>query len=115
MTNPKPRTGPIAGSQYPSKPGEHIRLAVNDHERRQASLLTHSTWIGDPPGRQNCHFLDKTEDDVGPCGISINPDKPFDQEAQWKYLDGLLQDKVDNFTAERIIHAHQRLPTLFSK
>jgi hypothetical protein len=49
MTNPKPRTGPMAGSQYPSKPGEHIRLAVNDHERREASLLTHSTWIGDPP------------------------------------------------------------------
>ena len=57
MTNPKPRSGPVAGSFYPTKPGEPIRRAVNDNERKEASLLAHTMWMDDPPGKQNCHFF----------------------------------------------------------
>jgi hypothetical protein len=41
--------------------------------------------------------------------------KPFDAQAQWQYLDGLLEDKVDAHTAERIKLAHRKLPKLFEK
>lgn len=114
MINPKPHSGPIAGSYYPSKLGEPTWYAINDIERQEASLLTHNSWIGDPPGTQNCHFLNKSGDDVGPCGISLNYNE-FDAAAQWKYLDGLLHQKVDNPTVERIIYAYHRLPTLFEQ
>jgi len=65
MTNPKNRSGPIAGNFYPPVPGEPIRRAINDHERREATMLTHEKWMDDPPGCKNCFFLDKIEDDVG--------------------------------------------------
>jgi len=93
MVNPKSRSGPIAGKLYPTKPSEPPRQAINDHERMEASLLTHNIWIDDPPGLINCHFLEKTVDSVGPQGVSINPDKPFDDGAEWNYLKGLLSQK----------------------
>ena len=102
MTNPKPKSGPVAGSLYPIKPGDPIRKAINDEERKEATILTHSAWMDDPPGSKNCHFLDIIEDDVGPNGITIDPSKTFDEEAQWKYLEGVLQEKVDQETATKI-------------
>ena len=64
---------------------------------------------------KNCHFLSITEDDVGPNGIDVQLDKVFDDEAQWKYLKGMLEDKVDKETAERIKLAQHKLPELFKK
>jgi len=115
MINPKVKTGPSASGIYPSKPGDPVRRATNDHERQEASILTHTPWMDNPPGLKNCHFLDIIEDEVGPCGVSINPNKPFDDEAKWKYLDGLLHEKLDEETEARVTYAHQRLPELFSK
>jgi hypothetical protein len=71
--------------------------------------------MGNPPGGKNCHFLDTIEDQVGPHGVNINLNKPFDDEACWQYLKGTLHEKVDQETAARIKYAHQRLPELFSK
>jgi hypothetical protein len=56
MTNPKFRKGPVAGNFYPTKPGEPIERAINNSERKEASILTHSTWMSDPPRNKNCHF-----------------------------------------------------------
>jgi len=69
--------------------------------------------MNDPLGVKNCHCLDVIDDDIGPHGISIDPNKVFDDEAQWKYLEGLLQNKVDLDIASKIKSAHSRLPELF--
>ena len=57
--------------------------------------------------QKNCHFLDIIEDDVGPNGITIDPSKTLDEKAQWKYLEGVLQEKVDQETATKI---HSQTP-----
>jgi len=115
MINPKNRTGPTASRVYPSKPGEPVRYALNDEERMEASLATHQAWMSNPPGSKNCHFIDIEEDETGPTGVSICSNKPFDNIAQWKYLDGLLEQKLDYEIAERVKLAHQRVPRLFEK
>jgi hypothetical protein len=106
MINPKCRSGPTASNFYPSKPGEPKRYATNDEEQKEASLLMHTSWMSNPPGKQNCHFLDLIQDDVGPCGVVVNHNKQFGANAQWKYLDGLLASKVDTETEDRIKMAH---------
>lgn len=50
MTNLKPCSGPVAEGIYPSKLGEPIRKAINDEERKEASIITHTAWMNDPPG-----------------------------------------------------------------
>jgi hypothetical protein len=35
--------------------------------------------------KKNCHFLDILNDEVGPNGVSVNPDKIFNEEAEWNY------------------------------
>jgi len=82
MNNPKIQSGPVAGKIYPTKPEEPICHAINDRERKEASLITHKRWIDNPPGTQDCHFLDIINDDIGPHGISINPQKQFDADAE---------------------------------
>jgi hypothetical protein len=72
-------------------------------------------WIGDPCGKQNCHFLEIIDNDVGPHGITIDPDKIFDDEAQWRYLEGMLHEKVDTEIAGSVKFAHHRLPELFKQ
>ncbi len=94
---------------------ENLIGDINDHERKEASILTHTAWMDNPPGNQNCHFLDLLEDAVGPCGVSINCDKSFNERTNGSYLDGALHDKVDDEIATRITYAHNRLPELFSK
>jgi hypothetical protein len=59
--------------------------------------------------------LDLVSDEIGPTGVNICCDKPFDPIAQWKYLDGYLDQKLDMETVERIKVAHQRLPKLFQQ
>lgn len=113
MTNPKPRAGPTAGSFYPTKPGEPTRRAINDLERKEACILTHEIWMDNPPGAQNCHFLDLEIDAVGPNGVKISPDKEFDENAQWKYLEGYLHEKAGQEISDRVQQAHKRLPELF--
>jgi hypothetical protein len=115
MNNPKIQSGPVAGKIYPTKPEEPICHAINDRERKEASLITHKRWIDNPPGTQDCHFLDIINDDIGPHGISINPQKQFDADAEWKYLEGMLAEKVNNDTAEKIKLAHQKVPFYSSK
>jgi len=107
MINTKSRSGLTASEFFPSKPGELVRYATNDDEQKEASILTHSAWMADPPGSQNCHFLDIVKDEIGPTGVNISPDKPFDLNAQWKYLDCLLEDKYDSEIVDRIKLAHQ--------
>ncbi len=113
MVNPKQRTGPTASFVYPTKPGEPIRRAINNSERIEASLLTHNMWIGDPPGKINCHFIEKISDEVGINGISINPDKKFDMKAEWNYLEGLLEEKTNPEIANEVRMAQNKLPILF--
>jgi len=71
--------------------------------------------MDNPPGSQNCHFLDLLEDDVGPCGVSIQNDKSFNERTNWSYLNGILHEKVDDEITTCIAFAHNRLPELFSK
>ena len=71
--------------------------------------------MDNPPRNKNCHFLDLIEDEVGPCGITVNPDKEFDDEAQWQYLEGFLEEKTDAETAAHVKFAHQKLPELFKR
>jgi hypothetical protein len=96
-------------------PNEPVRKAINDEKRKEASILTHTKWMDDHPGIKNCHFLDITKDDIGPNGISIHAEKTFNEDAQWKYLEGMLEEKLDNETATRVNIDHQRLPALFKK
>jgi hypothetical protein len=65
------------------------------------------------PGEKNCHFLYLFDDEVWPQGISIDPDKYFDDEAQWKYLEDLLQEETNNKTFDQVKFAHHKLPELF--
>jgi len=111
----KKQSGPVAGRLYPTKPGEPIRRALNDTERKDASIKTHNLWMDNPPGRKNCHFLDIINDDIGPHGVSVNPNKKFDAEVEWNYLEGLLSEKVNEDIANRIMVAHQKLPKLFQQ
>ena len=115
MINTKDRSGPTACKSFPAEPGDPIRLAVNDEERKEATILTHTAWMADPPGNQNCHFLDIVKDEIGPTGVTISTDKQFDATAQWNYLDCLLDNKYDMEIVDRIKYAHQRLPTLFKE
>ena len=115
ITNPQRRSGPVAGSFFPTKPGEPIRRAFNDKERKEASTLAHSMWMDNPPGTQNCHFLETSFDAAGPHGVQVLPDKVFDATAEWKYLEGKLSDKVDSEIADPVRSAHRKLPTLFRK
>jgi L-rhamnose mutarotase len=109
MVHPKSRSGPVAGKLYPTKPNKPARLAINDRERMEASLLTHQMWMDNPPGQVNCHFLEKVEDDMGINGININPDKAFDEEAEWSYLKGILLETTPHDIADRIRQAHKKL------
>jgi hypothetical protein len=117
MVNPKPKTGPVAGTFYPTKTGDPIRRAHNDTERQEASIETHQIWMDNPPGQKNCHFLDTTYDDVAPHGVSVHPNREFDDDAQWKYLETLTQEKnaSNDEILERVKVAHQKLPELFKK
>jgi len=56
--------------------------------------------------------MELMNDEVGPNGIIINPDKDFDTEAEWKYLEGILEHKTDVETVEKIKIAHKKLPEL---
>jgi len=82
ITNPKIRSGPVASNTYPTKPGGMVKKPTNDEERREASILTHTVWMNNPLGVKNCHFIDILEDEVGPQGVSIQPNKQFDSDAQ---------------------------------
>jgi len=35
-------------------------------------------------------MIHREYDEVGPNGITINPDKNFDTKAEWSYLEGRL-------------------------
>ena len=115
MTNPKPRSGPTANNAYPTIAGQPGMPAVSDHERKEASLKTHEMWMSNPPGTKNCHFLDITADDIGPNGITINPEKQFDADAAARYLKGTLTDMVCEDIVQRIKVAHEKLPELFRR
>jgi hypothetical protein len=56
--------------------------------------------------------MELLNDEVGSNGIIINPDKDFDTEAEWKYLEGILEHKTDVETVEKIKIAHKKLPEL---
>jgi hypothetical protein len=56
--------------------------------------------MDNPPRAKNCHFLEITEDDMGPHNVSIQYDKIFDEDAQWKYLEDMLENKVVKETSE---------------
>lgn len=114
MMNPKSRKGPIASKIYPAKPNEPVRRAVNDRERKEATLLTHQMWMDNPPGLKNCHFIETTNYQVGINGVRIEPDKEFDENAEWKYLEGILSLKTDEQIAERIRLAHKKTTCIIS-
>jgi len=67
----------------------------------------------EPEPTKNCLFLDIVNDEVGPLGINVLPEKQLDTEAEWKYLEGMLASKVDNEIADRVKLAHLKLPTFF--
>ena len=113
IISPKERKGPTANSFYPTKTGEPMRKTFTNAERVEATIQTHKLWMSDPPGQKNCHFLDIQSDEVGPNGVKVLPDKLFDDDAEWKYLEGALREKVSDETADRIRLAHKKLPELF--
>ncbi len=113
MNNPKAHSGPIAGKKYPTKPDKPIHIAINDYERIETSIITHERWMNNPPGSKNCHFQDTSYDEVGPNGIIINPEKKFDENAEWQYLEGMLSEKVGEEMTNKIRSAHKKLPILF--
>jgi hypothetical protein len=113
MINPKALTGPTASNVFPTIKGVPGRKTISDEERQEASILTHSMWMANPPGVKNCHFLTTIEDDVGPNGILIDPNKPFETESQYQYLDAQLESIEDHEIIERIHIAHRQLPKLF--
>jgi hypothetical protein len=115
MTNPKHTCGLTAGSLYPTKLGEPIKKATSDKERKETSILTHTAWMDNPPGSKKFHFIDLIEVEVGLQGVSVHHNRLFDEDAQWKYLEGLLNEKVDDETANRVSYAHHRLPELFHR
>jgi len=110
MTNPKYRRGPIAGSLYPTKPGETIRKAINDKERKEATILSHTAWMDNPPGIKNCHFIDIEKDEVGTHGVSIHPNRIFDDDAQWNIRSNTIVSVVNTYiliwktTLEKTLH-----------
>lgn len=108
MINPKALTGPTASNVFPTIKGVPGRKTISDEERQEASILTHSMWMANPPGVKNCHFLTTIEDDVGPNGILIDPNKPFETESQYQYLDAQLESIEDHEIIERIHIAHRR-------
>jgi len=112
MLNPKNRSGPVACSSYPTKPGELSKKARNDEERVEASILTHKAGMSNLPGKKNCHFIDIIEDSVGPNGVNINTEKVFDDAAQWNFLEDMLKNKVDEEMVERISFAHKKTPNI---
>lgn len=114
-TNPKPRNGPTANSSYPTIAGQPGTPAINDRERKEASLKTHEMWMSNPPGTKNCHFLDITADAIGPNGITVNPEKEFDAIAAAQYLKGTLNEMVCEDTVKRIKLTHEKLPELFRR
>jgi len=113
MIDPKNRSGPTASKIFPSKPNEPVRYAINDTDRKEASLITHEIWMNDPPGSKNCHFIDTTIDEVGINAINIDPEKTFDNAAEWQYLESMLTEKTNEQIAERVRLACKRLPKLF--
>jgi hypothetical protein len=115
MINLKPRSGPTASKMYRTKPGEAIKPAISIEECKEATILMHTSWMANPPGVQNCHFLDIISDNTGHCGVKVNSRKQFDIKAQWQYLEGMLEERVDAQTADRIKEVHQRLPKLFGQ
>ncbi len=50
MVHPKICSGQVAGSFYPTKPGELVHRAINDAQCKEASILTHQMWMSDPSG-----------------------------------------------------------------
>jgi hypothetical protein len=115
MVNPKTGKGQTASNTFPIMPNEAVRKGINNEERKEASIITHTMWMDDPPGIKNFYFLDITKNEIGPNGISIHAEKTFNEDAQWKYLEGILEEKLDNETATRVNIAHQRLRALFKK
>jgi hypothetical protein len=102
MINPTNRNGPTASNFYPMIQGQPGRKAISNEERKEASIITHTMWMANPPGEKNCHFLDITSDEVGPNGVDILLNKPFDKQAERQYLGGPLETKVDSDIATRI-------------
>ena len=111
--SPKPKNGPAANKVYPTIPGQVRRIARTVEEQKEATLATHIPWTSNPPGQQNCHFLDLHPTDAGPPMLNIQPEKPFDDRAQLKYLGTALQEAVDQPIYNRIVSAHNKLPELF--
>jgi len=105
----------VRQEEWRNMPNEAVRKAINNEERKEASIITHTMWMDDPPGIKNFYFLDITTNEIGPNGISIHAEKTFNEDAQWKYLEGILEEKLDNETATRVNIAHQRLRALFKK
>jgi len=67
--------------------------------------------MNDPPGSKNCHFLDIMEDEIDPIGVTIDYNKSFDEDPQWKYLQDLLDNKVSEEIANRITSALIKMDT----
>jgi hypothetical protein len=69
--------------------------------------------MNNPPGSKNCHFQDTSYDEVGPNGIILNPEKKFDENAEWQYLEGMLSEKIREEMTNKIRSANKKLPILF--
>jgi len=56
MRNPKSRSGPTASKSYPIIRGEPGRKALSDYEKKEASIMTHTMWMANPPGEKTATF-----------------------------------------------------------
>ena len=58
-------------------------------QKRIGTYQTEQNIMLPPPGKP-CHFVDRKEDEAGPCGVSLHPNRPFTRVDMESYLPGSL-------------------------
>ena len=53
------------------------RRCRNTDDIKQGTYQVHARWMGPSGADRECHYVTMKHDDVGPCGVDINPTRPF--------------------------------------
>ena len=83
--------------------GEWKRCETNA-EILKGTEQVHSNWMGKSKAKRECHYLSMAEDDVGPCGVIIEPDRPFTEESIKELI--AEPEKMSEEERQRFIDAH---------
>lgn len=105
-----------ANTHIPISQGPHaapkLIPAIGAAERLQATKETHKLQMEAPPGKA-LHFVDITEDEVGPAGIKVDLTKWFTREHLSSYHPAAAA--LDETTQNEIIEAHNRFSSQIHK